>query len=282
MTSMKNPTTLLVPALVALLVTGCKPQDQPAKKQATSQPSSQLNGPVSPPQEPTPPSGPAPSPSSGKNGKDGKDGKDAKDDDGKDEKDGKAKDKEGKDEAGKDDEGKDESDELKGKVVVDLHGTPEGTHQPGGLPCKSGYEQIGSFADCGGAICNGNQNVCVKTAKIESLKDSAEIVAELSMTPEGAHASGGVSCPSGFKTVMSVADCGGGTCSGNQVLCQRKITKKKAESGKRYLKAVAMTAEGTHGSAGCQSGYAQIGTAADCGGGTCSGNQSVCVQPSDD
>lgn len=152
--------------------------------------------------------------------------------------------------------------------LIDIYITREGAHVVGGGGCNSGYKQVGSFADCGGGRCFGNQLLCAKY-----LTDSQKVT-DFYITRENAHIVSGPACNSGYEKSGSIADCGNARCYGNQLLCVKKST---SSSG---IKDVRMTAEGTHvvGGIACTYNYVKIGSAADCGSGRCFGNQNVCAQ----
>jgi len=156
---------------------------------------------------------------------------------------------------------------------------PEGTHSAGGAICPGGYSLVGGAADCGGGRCFGNQFVCGVTVAASAVS-GVGVVTDISITPEGTHYPGGVPCPAGYSAFGSVADCGGGRCLGNQLLCKRVVPASALAPGETVITGFWMTPPGSHvpGGGGCPAGYSAIGGMADCGGAVCVGNQLICVK----
>lgn len=115
-------------------------------------------------------------------------------------------------------------------VIADIYVTPEGAHIYSGPGCKAGYAQIGSFADCGGGTCYGNQQVCASRVSVTANMPAGSYVKDAYFAGWGGHTVGGPKCNTGYTLVGSGADCsspvfngiGFVSCYGNVVLCVAK------------------------------------------------------------
>jgi hypothetical protein len=165
--------------------------------------------------------------------------------------------------------------------LAGMYWTPmQNTHVVGGYSCPAGFNKIGSIADCGNGTCYGNQSVCTATAPFApGTADPTPVILDVKMTPEGTHVVGGIPCPPNYQRVGFAADCGGGTCYGNQNVCALVAPAFALPPGQSYVKAAWITPENSHivGGGGCPSGYSMVGSFADCGYGRCYGNQNVCI-----
>ncbi len=165
--------------------------------------------------------------------------------------------------------------------------TPEGSHVAGGIACPAGLAPIGSVADCSGSsgvTCFGNLVFC---AAINKISDSAAqlVTVDITMTPEGTHQPGGIACAAGYAQFGGIPDCGTSSCYGNQIFCVKQVPLNTLTGGDQIVTDFAFGAESAHvvGGVACASGYASIGSTADCGnasnqGGNCNGNQMFCLQ----
>lgn len=159
--------------------------------------------------------------------------------------------------------------------------TPENTHVVGGYGCPSGYGNTGQVADCGDNRKYGDQEFCldyVSSASVESA--SGSVISDIQITPGGNHIVGGEPCPYGYIQVGEVADCQNdfGNCAGDQNVC---VLYEPISTATVFVTYFYITPEGQHivGGPGCESGYSVEGNMADCGGGgTCYGNQLLCVK----
>lgn len=106
-----------------------------------------------------------------------------------------------------------------GAVVNSLSLSAEGQHSPTAPLCPSGTP-IGTITDCGGGTCSGLQSLCATVTQANVLADNVSVLSALSLTPEGTHIAGGIACVSPAVSAGAAADCGGGSCSGDQTLCQ--------------------------------------------------------------
>ena len=102
-------------------------------------------------------------------------------------------------------------------------------------------------------------------------------VQDLYLTPLSDHISGGASCAIGYTPESTIADCGGGTCSGNQRLCVKYADLTIADFS---VQDAYLTPQNAHviGGPVCPIGYISEGDITDCGGGSCSGIQKLCVK----
>ncbi len=166
-------------------------------------------------------------------------------------------------------------------AVLDVKASlPEGSHIAGGGDCPGNYVAIGSFADCGGGTCNGNQKVCVLTAKVAKVPVDGSILTALTISAENAHVVDGTPCAAGFEQFLTLADCGQGSCLGNQIFCKQLTSVGSLKSTTSVVTAISITPENTHqaGGTACNDGFAVVGTAADCGLGSCIGSQTICAK----
>lgn len=97
--------------------------------------------------------------------------------------------------------------------IIDAFITAEGVHAKERSACPGGYSQFGSFEDCEGGECLGEQRGCFKK------ETSAHFMEDMYITPLGTHQQGGILCKKGYTNKGSIVDCGGEKCYGHQYFC---------------------------------------------------------------
>ncbi len=159
--------------------------------------------------------------------------------------------------------------------ITAVYITQLGTNIPGGGGCPASYQQVGAVADVGQQGIYGDQVIC---GQVGTQTAGTTVLANLYVTAGGTHASAGLSCPAGYSTVIgTLEDCEStGTCGGLQNVCGFFAA---YQTNMTIVTNFYVTPENQHavGGVACANGYSQVGTVADCGGGTCYGTQSVCV-----
>ncbi len=104
-------------------------------------------------------------------------------------------------------------------------------------------------------------------------------ITKIKITPQGQHINTPV-CPAEAPADEgAIADCGGGTCNGNQRFCANFIEKDFLKPADQVLVDLYVTPEsGSRTQASCRQGYEQAGTATNCFNGACSGQQVFCAR----
>lgn len=166
----------------------------------------------------------------------------------------------------------------KGFVVTKVKITPEGQHAsspacPDGAPADEG-----SFADCGGGRCSGNQRLCLNFVENDFVKPSDNVLVDLYVTPENGSRTA-VTCPAGYESAGTAQNCNNGTCLGQQTFCALYQPRSALVSRGKFIAAAGfrLTSKPAIGGGGCRTGYEQKGSVADCRFGKCFGNQPLCV-----
>lgn len=158
-------------------------------------------------------------------------------------------------------------------VITALSVSTLGAHLVGGGGCASGATQVGAVADSYGNYIYGDQIFCSVAAPATT---TSQVITDITITAGGWHVWGGVACPSGYVQVGQISDCAGGMCSGTQNVCAAVAS---SSSSAQAVKDVYMTPSNAHSpSPTCNAGYTVGGATVDCGYGTCSGLQYLCVK----
>jgi hypothetical protein len=109
-------------------------------------------------------------------------------------------------------------------VATSFYISPENAHINGGPGIPFGSQLLGSLADCGGGNCGGNQLVAATFQPWTNVPKGAVYLQDVTVT-NGTHTVGGQSCPNGYSSAGTIADCSGGNCSGNQKFCVKYAIK---------------------------------------------------------
>lgn len=162
-----------------------------------------------------------------------------------------------------------------GTPLTSLTVSANNAHIVGGGGCASGSTQVGMIADAGGSDPTYGNNLYGDQVFCSASSSSTQYITNISITAGGAHVPGGMGCPTGYTAIGSFTDCTGGSCSGDQLVC---VTYGSTSTG--AVTDFYVTPSNSHvvGGPACNTGYVQVGRAADCGYGNCYGDQNFCVK----
>jgi hypothetical protein len=110
---------------------------------------------------------------------------------------------------------------------------------------------------------------------------STKVVTDITGTQPNTHKVGGLPCPDGYTKAGTVADCGLGTCNGNQAICIKRERLKSISDDRKVVAKLSLSTLDAHGAPACPSGQELVVSIADCGGGACNGAQVLCKQTID-
>ncbi len=104
-------------------------------------------------------------------------------------------------------------------------------------------------------------------------------ITKVTVTPPGTHSTT-PACPAHAPADQGAfADCGGGTCYGNQRFCANFVERDFIKPSDQVLVDLYVTPEnGSRTQAVCRQGFEQAGTATNCFNGACSGQQIFCAR----
>ncbi len=105
-------------------------------------------------------------------------------------------------------------------VLTDIYVSDSNQHIS--ASCGSGWTEVGKVADCGNAICNGVQVICVKTAEAESIAGQS-VIGDIIITDFSQRLLS-PTCPADWELVGGFANCDNALCYGNQALCVKRDT----------------------------------------------------------